>query len=170
MKFFIALACLLLVCCLSTKAQGTEPQFFPPASQNVLITYKKDARPLVVIGSQQTTMDALILDPDIIQRMHVYKGEEAVEKFGDKGKEGVVVMKLKEAVPLARLPEIYERFNVTEQAKKLTVAIDGKHVPNPELLLADLQRIKKVEVKLYDVTAPSRWTFDEEYLNIATVQ
>ncbi|RDV12997.1 hypothetical protein DXT99_21705 [Pontibacter diazotrophicus] len=170
MKVLHALiSCLLLACCLTTQAQGIEQQFFPPATQNVSIA-NDVARPLVVIGSQETTSDALILDPTNIQHLNVYKGEKAVEKFGDKGKEGVVVVELKETVPLARLPEIFEQFNVSKKGQTLTVAIDGKHVSEPELLLADLRQIKKVEVKPFDVTAPSRWTFDEEYLNIVTVQ
>lgn len=169
MKTLLALTCLLLTCCLTIRAQGTEPLFFPPASQNVYIA-TTTARPLVVIDAKETSMEALILDKNKIQSLSVYKGDKAVEEFGKKGKEGVVVIELKEAVPLVRLPEIFERFKVTEQAKKLTIAIDGKHVPNPELLLADIRQISKVEVTVYDVTAPSRWTFDEEYLNIVTVQ
>lgn len=170
MKALSFLVCMLLACCLTTQAQGTEPQFFPPSSQHVYIAQEKAIRPLVVIGAQETYMDALILDADKIQRLEVYKGEKAVDKFGEKGKEGTVVLTLEEAVSLARLPEIYDRFDVSEQGKKLTVAIDGKHVSEPELLLADLRKIEKVEVKPFDVTAPSRWTFDEEYLNIVTVQ
>lgn len=170
MKVYHALiCCLLLACCLTTQAQGTEPQFFPPTTQYASIT--NDAvRPLVVIGSQETSSDALILDPTTIQHLEIYKGEKAVKKFGEKGKEGIVVMTLKEEIPLARLPEIFEQFNVSEKGQKLTVAIDGNHVSDPELLLADLRQIKKIEVKPFDVTAPSRWTFDEEYLNIITVQ
>lgn len=170
MKVFLALVCLLLVCCLTAQAQKTEIQLFPPSPQNVQIIGPKAAQPLVLIDSQATTSDAFILDPDEIQSMNVYKGEKAVEKFGEKGRAGAVVMTLKEAVPLARLPEIFEQFNVKEQEQKLTVAIDGRHISKPELLLADLRQIQKVEVKQFDVTAPSRWTFDEEYLNIVTVQ
>ncbi|MFD3003778.1 hypothetical protein ACFS7Z_25705 [Pontibacter toksunensis] len=169
MKTRLALTLLLLTCCLTIQAQGSEPQFFPPASQNVHVTTTV-ARPLVVIDAKETTMEALILDKEEIQSIKVYKGDKAVEKFGRKGKDGVVVMELKEAVPLARLAEVLKHFNVTEQAKKLTIAIDGRHVPDPELLLADLRQISKVEVTGYDVTSPSRWTFDEEYLNIVTVQ
>ncbi|WP_162052908.1 hypothetical protein [Pontibacter pamirensis] len=165
----VLICCLLLACSLTTQAQGTEPQFFPPITQNIYIA-DDVARPLVIIGSQETAYDALILDPDKIQHLNVYKGEKALEKFGDKGKEGVVVMTLKKEITLARLPEIFEQFHVSEKGQKLTVAIDGKHVSEPELLLADLRQIKKVEVKPFDVTAPSRWTFDEKYLNIVTVQ
>ena len=171
MKAFLALICLFLVCGLRTWAQATEPQFFPPVSKNIYInSQSKPAGPLIMVGSQETAPDAVILNPDKIQSMEVLKGEKAVERFGEKGKEGVVVMELKEEVSLARLPEVFERFAITAQQQKLTVAINGKHVAYPELLLADLRQIKKVEVKGYDVTSPYRWTFDEEYLNIVTVQ
>lgn len=171
MKLFSLLVCLLLACCLTAQAQGTEPQFFPPASKNVqIINQHKAARPLVVVDAQETLSDALILDPGAIQSINVYKGDMAIEKFGEKGKEGAVVITLKEEVPLARLPEIFEEFNVSKQGRKLTIAVDGSHIAEPEMLLADLRQIKKVEVQPFDVTAPSRWTFDEEYLNIVTVQ
>ncbi|GAB3536967.1 hypothetical protein GCM10027443_28660 [Pontibacter brevis] len=169
MNAFSILFFLLLACSFHTQAQEADPQFFPPTTQYVQIT-DKEARPLVIVDSQETRHDALILDPNKIQRVDVYKGEKTVDKFGAKGKEGVVLVSLKEEVALSRLPEIFDRFDISKQARKLTVAIDGKHVSEPELLLADLRQIKKVEVKPFDVTAPSRWTFEEEYLNIVTVQ
>ncbi|MCX2739564.1 hypothetical protein [Pontibacter anaerobius] len=76
-------------------------------------------------------------------------------------------MELKQQLQLARLTELYKAFNVPEKQQKLTLAINGAHVKDPALLLADLRQVQKVETAAFE-TAVSRWSFDAHYLNIIT--
>lgn len=124
----------------------------------------------MLAGDAETVKSALILDPQHIQSINVYKGTEAIDKFGSKAKDGAIVIALKSDVALVRLAQVFAAFKVPAQQQNLPVAIDDKLVDKPELLLANLEEIDKVEVKKQDVSAPVRFSFDEDalYLNIIT--
>jgi hypothetical protein len=50
-----------------------------------------DEKPLFIIdGKESKEKDMKQLDPSEIATINVYKGEKAKEKYGDKGKDGVV--------------------------------------------------------------------------------
>ena len=52
--------------------------------------------PLVLVdGVKKSEADIQLIAPETIESMHVWKGEEAVKKFGEEGKNGVVEIKLK---------------------------------------------------------------------------
>lgn len=123
--------------------------------------------PLLLVNGQESTPNALVLAPDHIASVKVIKGAEATERFGKKGANGTILLELKKELPLARIQEVYSAFQVPQKQQKLTVAIDGKHVPQPELLLADLRQIERVEIADFEMNM-SRWSFEEQYLNIIT--
>jgi len=157
---------LLFVTCLATQAQ--ELQLMPAktakqASINM-------PQPYMLAGDAETVKGALILDPQHIQSINVYKGSQATDKFGSKAKDGAIVIALKSNVALVRLAQVYTAFKIPAQQQDLPVAINDKLVGKPELLLANLEEINKVEVKKQDVSAPVRFSFDEDapYLNIVT--
>lgn len=53
-------------------------------------------KPLFILNGKKISRDSLdILDPNKIKSVHVYKGLDAKEKYGDEGKNGVVVIELK---------------------------------------------------------------------------
>ncbi|WP_347158342.1 hypothetical protein [Pontibacter chitinilyticus] len=161
--FLAALFCIL--------APGAEAQQLMPATVTMQASLQLP-QPYLLINSQETAMSAFVLNPDHIQSIEVFKGPAAVDKYGDKAKAGAVVMTLKEDVKLARLEQVYAAFNVPEQQRSLKLAIDDKPVSDPELLLANLPDIARVEVKQQDLTAPARFSFDPDapYLNIVTKQ
>ena len=98
-------------------------------------------QPLVLVGDKKTATGALILNPNLIESINVYKGPEATTKFGDKAKDGAILIALKSDVALARLQQLYTAFKVPAQQQNLPVAINDKLVGNPELLLANLEEI-----------------------------
>ncbi|PRY13714.1 hypothetical protein CLV24_10584 [Pontibacter ummariensis] len=158
---FLSTLLLCLFLCAEAQQQGQSN----PASVSV-----SSPSPLMLIEGQETASNAIILDRNSIESIRVYKGEDAVSQFGEKGKDGVIILSLKEEVPLVRLEQVYMHFKVSPKQQRLKVAVDDRLVANPELVLADLRKIEKVEVKQQAVTAPARWSFvpDEHYLNIVT--
>ncbi|MBF9251984.1 hypothetical protein I2I11_01630 [Pontibacter sp. 172403-2] len=167
MKAYLA-AMLLSFICLTAQAQQQKLMPAQVTKQGSISL----PQPLVLVGDEKTAMGALILDPNLIESINVYKGAEATAKFGDKAKDGAVLIALKNNMQLARMEQVYTAFKVPAQQQNLPVAINDKLVGNPELLLANLEEIRKVEVKKQDVTAPARFSFDEDalYLNIVTKQ
>ncbi|OKL42006.1 hypothetical protein A3841_08355 [Pontibacter flavimaris] len=125
-------------------------------------------QPLVLVNEQETATNALILNPNDIEHVEVVKGGNALNRFGEKATDGAVIIDLKQELPLVRLKEVYQAFKVPKKQQKLTLAINGNHVKDPALLLADLRQIDKIEVAEFSVTTSSRWSFDEQYLNIIT--
>ncbi|WP_242927844.1 hypothetical protein [Pontibacter vulgaris] len=148
-------------------AQTPSAYEHPELTKRQLIVEKPD--PLVLVGTQETRMPALILNPERIKSMDVLKaGAEA--KYGKKAKNGAVIISLKEQTNLARLEQIYAKYTIPKTQQTLRVAIDGKLVPEKEMILADLRDISKIEIRKQDVTDPARWGFNEDelYLHITT--
>ncbi len=162
MKQYLLTGLLALASALAVQAQQ-----FEPIKKTALLVEEKP-QPLVLVNNQETILGALILNDNDVKSLNVLKGNEAVERFGQKAADGAILMNLKQQLPLVRLEEGYKAFKIPAQQQKLTLAINGKHVKDPALLLADLRQIEKVEVTDFDVTSPSRWSFDEQYLNIVT--
>ncbi|MFD2514614.1 hypothetical protein ACFSRY_12125 [Pontibacter locisalis] len=129
-------------------------------------------KPYVTINAQETAMGAFIVEPDQIASVEVIKEQDAVKQFGDKAREGAVIIRLRESVSLVRVQEVYDFFQVSPDHQQLKLTINDQLVSDKEKLLADLQQIEKLELKKQDVTAVKRNSFDEEapYLNIVTVK
>ena len=158
MKHLIAL--FLLACSFGAYAQT------PSRSEIKVYTRSDSPDPLVLLNKQETAMGAFILQPDKIERVDVLKDQKATAKYGDKAKEGAVIITLKEQVELSRLPEVYAHFDVPAAQQELKVAIDGKMIQKPELLLVELSSVKNVEV----ATAENPFVEggEEKYLNLIT--
>ncbi|WP_266202958.1 hypothetical protein [Pontibacter kalidii] len=163
MKSYLLLA--LFVLGLSFSAQA---QQFEQKHQASVQLHDPAPQPLVLVNKQETAASAVILNPGDIENVEVVKGRQALERFGEKATDGAVIISLKQELLLVRLEEVYSAFDVPKQQQKLTVAINGKHVKDPALLLADLRQIEKVAVTEFEVTTPTRWSSDEQYLNIIT--
>lgn len=65
----------------------------------VIITSKKSGSPateaLVILDGKETTMKAIDVNPDNIQSINVLKGESAISKYGEKGKNGAIEITMK---------------------------------------------------------------------------
>lgn len=75
--------------------KGTEAlaQYGDKAKEGViLITRKKTASPLIIIDGEENEGIKNNLQPYEIQSVTVLKGEQAVAQYGDKGKNGVIVI------------------------------------------------------------------------------
>ena len=53
-------------------------------------------QPLMIVDGKEMEGGSLgDIDPETIETVNVYKGEKAIEEYGEKGKNGVVVIKTK---------------------------------------------------------------------------
>ncbi|PSR54207.1 hypothetical protein AHMF7605_12080 [Adhaeribacter arboris] len=133
--------------------------------------------PLILIGTLETNAPSLIMDSKNLLIVRRFQDPSEIKFFGDKGVNGVLVAELKEKVPLLRLEEVLDYFEVPQNVRYLKVLVD-KNLINPELFLADVKKIKKIEV--LEVTEQevllnlfyNHWAKvkGEKYLNIITAE
>ena len=128
-------------------------------------------QPLIIIGALETNYNNLVIDPDNLKIIKTYKASPELVAFGEKGKDGVILAELKNKTPLLRLEDILDYFKVPAKDRTLKILVNEALV-NPDLFLADVKRIEKIERIKQDVTSIMRYSFnkDEEYLNIVTVK
>lgn len=71
------------------KAQNAEKKELP--------TLNSGERPLFILNEKEISYEEMQkIDPNTIQSINVFKDKKAIEKYGDKGKNGVVVITIKE--------------------------------------------------------------------------
>lgn len=52
---------------------------------------KEEAQPLYIFDGKEVTIDQINkIDPEDIERIEILKNEKAIEKYGEKGKNGVI--------------------------------------------------------------------------------
>ena len=63
---------------------------------NIYISGDENKNPLYIIDGKEVLKDVLVeLKPDAIESINVLKGKSAIETYGDKGKDGVIIIKTK---------------------------------------------------------------------------
>jgi len=63
---------------------------------NIFFSNDGDKNPLFIIDGKEVTKDQFVdLKPDSIESVTVLKDKSAIEKYGDKGKDGVIIIKTK---------------------------------------------------------------------------
>lgn len=158
---------LLLFCC-SIPAFAQQELIHPKERTQHHLVNMESRQPLILVNDQQTRQNALILSPAAIENMSVLQEEHAKAELGEKAAYGAVLVQIKPHVNMVRLPEIYTHFHVPARQQQLKVVVDRTLIKDTELILADLQEIARVEVVKQDITAPIRWSLDdeEEFLRI----
>ncbi len=57
---------------------------------------KDGEKPLMIVDGKEVEGGSIEdIDPENIETVNVYKGDKAIEEYGEKGKNGVVVIKTK---------------------------------------------------------------------------
>lgn len=125
---------------------SARPEQVKEASEAVVIGGKSMTNPLFIIdGKESPASEMNSLPPDRIESVHVYKGKEAVLKYGKKGENGVIVVKKK---PETGAPVEYP-----------LIIIDGKTSTEEEFkalpvdLIESLRVLKNEETKPYGEAA-----------------
>jgi len=84
-----------------------------------------------------------------IQSMEVWKDSKSVEKFGEKGKNGVIQITLSDTTILATTDELFKKFNIKKRYRKLPVYVDNIQIPNPSKTFFEASTIKSITVTTY---------------------
>lgn len=164
--FVLGMACAIYLPLYAQQAPKFTGSLLPSVTLHASVPLSK---PLLLVNEQETSYNALVLDEAKLEIDTVLKNIVATEKYGDKARDGVILARTKDNVQLVRLEQILNHFQVPSLSRDLQVLINGKLV-KPELILADISNIEKIEVTTLDVTSPYRYSWDEneKYLNIVT--
>jgi hypothetical protein len=127
------------------------------------------SRPIIFVDSFKTDMKYLILDPRMIESISVYKDSNALAKFGEMGRHGVVIVKPTANATLLQIEKILEKYKIANPDRKLRICIDKTLIREPELILIEESEILDVKI-----TTERHWTLledansGEKFINIIT--
>lgn len=102
----------------------------------------------VVDGKIITPQEMKAIDANTIESIDVLTGQDAVKKYGEKGKNGVVVVTLKSASgsPLTTSIKAKNADAAAKETERALKVIDGKIVSNEELQKVDANSIYSISV------------------------
>ncbi|MDO6392151.1 hypothetical protein Q4E40_18595 [Pontibacter sp. BT731] len=126
-------------------------------------------QPYIQINGKQVVQPSLaLIKTENIESIDVLKNENATGLFGDKAKDGAILIKVKSTAKLANLQDIYTQYRIPAAQQNLKVVINNQVVKDTNLILANLEQIDTVEVVKQDIIAPVRWSLndEEEFLHI----
>jgi hypothetical protein len=102
--------------------------------------------PLVMVDNYKTDMLHLILDPKNIESIHVYKDSAAIAKFGESGKQGVVLIQPKANTVFLQLAGILDKYHIAKADRFFRVCINQKLMKEPGLILIEQSEFVHVEI------------------------
>ncbi|MGL2986019.1 M56 family metallopeptidase [Flavobacterium sp. RSSA_27] len=123
--------------------------------KRVIVTRSKNGeKPIVYINGKKVdvNMEDLNskLDPNSIERMDVYKGDVSIEKYGDDGKNGVIVITTKDGKTEVNVDKIVRRAQADAEraiANSIRAAEDKERMqPEMERAMKELE-LSKVEMQ-----------------------
>lgn len=126
---------------------------------------------LMLVNGQITTYQTLILSDEKIAEMHVHKkGTPEAKKHDPKGEKNVALLSTKPGTELVKYEQILDQFNIPASERNRKVSINRTALVNPELILADLSEIEKVEVTEAGAREFAQWGWNpgDKFLNIIT--
>lgn len=169
MKKLLAAAFLVLSAGTCTFAQNKGQLYFPELEQKSA-SVRMDT-PLLIVNGAVTTINTLILSKDAITNTRVFKkGTPEAKKYAAKDEKDVALLSIKKDIQLLKYEQILDHFNIPASDRKFKVSINRGSLVSPELILADLNQIEKVEVAEAGVREFANWGWNQgdKFLNIVT--
>ena len=142
----------------------------PVVAQN-LQKFDAGKQPYFLVDSFQTDVKLLLLSADKIESVTVLKDSNAIAAYGEKGRNGVVVVKTKPNTKLLRIGDLLDKYKIPKADRTLRVCINKTVVSRPDLILAEESEILGLEI-----TSDRHWInpenadSKEKFINIKTVK
>ena len=123
--------------------------------------------PLVVVDDLETDMESMSLDPNNIESITILKNGSAMEKYGEKGKEGVILIKTKPGTQFYKITDFVD--TVKDLNKTVTrIELNGKLLPDVNKLLIDKTAFTNSKVTTECTLGTSLKVSSEDILVIST--
>jgi TonB-dependent SusC/RagA subfamily outer membrane receptor len=108
----------------NAKQPGSKTDTLVEKTENIKTIY-------IVDGVEKTDFNEKEISPETIETVNIYKGDKATELYGEKGKNGVVVVSTKKIVKQSGSDKTEIIINSSESnLDKAYVVVDGVHDPD----------------------------------------
>ena len=104
--------------------------------------------PLIFIDTFRTDMKHFVLDPGKIQSINIFKDSSLVSKFGDAGKNGVIMIYPKPNTTFLRVDKILAEYKLPDEDRRLRICVNNNLMSCPQLILIERSEIERVEVTM----------------------
>jgi hypothetical protein len=95
-----------------------------------------NANVLVIVDGFETDMQSIVLNPDQIEKIEVRVAKEAVKKWGEKGKDGAILIQTKPGTMFYTVTDfINPDKNINTSVKQ--IELNGKLLPDMKKILID---------------------------------
>lgn len=102
----------------------------------LICTTPLSTQPLVMVDGYETDMQSLVLNPDRIERIDILKDKIASSKYGDKAKDGVILITTKPGTEFYTITDfVNAEKNINISVKQ--IELNGKLLPHMQKLLID---------------------------------
>jgi TonB-dependent SusC/RagA subfamily outer membrane receptor len=126
-------------------------------------------QPLVLVDNLETSLNHLIINANTIEKIEVLKDSASVKSYGDKGKNGVILIFTKPNCELNKLDAILDKFHIAASDRQLGVCVDKVLIKDTSKLLIDATEVEKIEITTERIwNYPSEQPTGEKYINIIT--
>ncbi|GAB2652371.1 hypothetical protein GCM10027036_01780 [Flavihumibacter cheonanensis] len=133
-----------------SKVVVDEEQNATISGSRVKLNMPKDGGPLYFVnGKEWTKEDVSLIDPNRIKAIHVLKNEQAVAKYGERGKEGVILIDTKSENVVVEPGSKLEPITVTGFAKSESsplYIVDGSEMSPDEFKKMKPESIESITV------------------------
>jgi hypothetical protein len=157
MKYFFIALLLPALCSSSLQAQPIKerPRYFA-----------NGPAPLLLVDTFQTDFNSFLVDAGNIKSMQVIKDSAGTRPYGEKGRNGVILIHIRENTTLLRLPALLDHFNIPDSLRRLRLSINEAIVRQPALLLIDPAQVQSIKPHVMLRWPDARTNEEETYLNI----
>ncbi len=119
-----------------------------PVDKNTKRIFYKENAPLLIANGNKTYLYSSALNVNNILTINVFKGENATQLFGEKGKNGVLEMNFKSETQLLNLQNFYTEYKISKENQNLPIVLNKHFVDEKDYLLLDKSAI--ISVKILD--------------------
>jgi TonB-dependent SusC/RagA subfamily outer membrane receptor len=109
------------------------------------------------------------LNPNRIASIDILKDSAATAVYGEKAKNGVVIIHTKTGIVYLDLNQTLDQYHISGENRKLKVCVDNILVKNRNKIMTDPSDIQRIEV-IKDICwkSPAEAGPEETYINIVT--
>jgi hypothetical protein len=129
--------------------------------------------PLIVVNDKMIikNYNRFVYSDKSVDDFVILRSEEAVNRFGEKGKAGAILIKLKAGTKLFNINDLINHYKIEQKESNLPVCLNDYYVSDPHNLIVDASLISSVVVREGTFLAGANEQSDHQrFLDIQTIR